>query len=198
MPKTEVNYSKNIIYKIICKDKSITECYVGRTCNFRMRITQHKLKLNSETFVYKFIKEHGGWDNWEFVKIVDYPCSNAIEANEEEINYIIKLEAKLNTIIGRYNPSLYKQQWYIDTKKRVKETFEKKYGYEKSVIIPSYSKTITTDKYRLATLKSIETKISNGGLSPSYRDTINYYTIGNSQRIPFYNECLRLSEIDVF
>lgn len=198
MPKTEIDYSKNIIYKIVCKDKSITECYVGRTCNFRMRITQHKLKSNSETFVYKFIKEHGGWDNWEFIKIVDYPCSNAIEADKEEINYIIKLGAKLNTRIARYDPALYKQQWYIDTKKRVREAFNKKYGYENTDIEPSYSKTITTDKYRIATLKSIETKISNGIIPQSYRDTINYYTVGGSQRIPFYNECLRLSEIDVF
>ena len=31
MPKKEIDYSNTIIYRIVCKDTNITECYVGHT-----------------------------------------------------------------------------------------------------------------------------------------------------------------------
>jgi hypothetical protein len=34
MPKTNIDYSLGLVYKIVCNDLSINECYVGSTCNF--------------------------------------------------------------------------------------------------------------------------------------------------------------------
>ncbi len=48
MPKTKIDYSKTIIYRIVCKDLSITECYVGHTTNFTKRKCQHKNDCNNE------------------------------------------------------------------------------------------------------------------------------------------------------
>ena len=37
MPKENIDYSKTIIYKIVCKDINIKDCYVGSTTNFTNR-----------------------------------------------------------------------------------------------------------------------------------------------------------------
>ena len=48
MPKVEMNYSNTIIYKIVCKDVSIKECYVGQTTNFTKRKCSHKSNCKSD------------------------------------------------------------------------------------------------------------------------------------------------------
>ena len=34
MPKLPFDFSKTIIYKIVCSDPSVTDCYVGHTTDF--------------------------------------------------------------------------------------------------------------------------------------------------------------------
>jgi hypothetical protein len=34
MPKTNIDYSNSIVYKIVCNDLNILFCYVGSTTNF--------------------------------------------------------------------------------------------------------------------------------------------------------------------
>ena len=41
MPRVEIDYSNTIIYKISCKDTSITDIYVGHTTNFIQRKHTH-------------------------------------------------------------------------------------------------------------------------------------------------------------
>ena len=41
MPKKNIDYSKTIIYKIVCNDLNIIDVYVGQTTNF----TKKKKKL---------------------------------------------------------------------------------------------------------------------------------------------------------
>ena len=72
------DYSKSIIYKLCCKDPSITDIYIGSTTNFIERKCSHKnccINKNSKKYnmnVYKFIREHGDWDNWDMVQIEIY------------------------------------------------------------------------------------------------------------------------------
>ena len=47
MPKTDVDYSNTIIYKICCKDESITDVYVGHTTNFIQRKYSHKISCSN-------------------------------------------------------------------------------------------------------------------------------------------------------
>ena len=42
MPKTAIDYSKTIIYKIVCNDLDITDLYVGHTTDFIRRRHHHK------------------------------------------------------------------------------------------------------------------------------------------------------------
>ena len=77
MPKTAIDYSNTIIYKIFCKDTSITELYVGHTTNFVQRKHLHKqncINKNSLSYrckLYEVIRNNGGWDNWR-MEIVDF------------------------------------------------------------------------------------------------------------------------------
>ena len=47
MPKKLIDYSKTIIYKIVCNDLTITEVYVGHTTNFIKRKAPHKYNCNN-------------------------------------------------------------------------------------------------------------------------------------------------------
>ena len=65
--KNEIDYSKTVIYKIVCKDLNITDCYVGNTTRFTNRKSQHKysnITPENKSYnynVYKFIRENVGW-----------------------------------------------------------------------------------------------------------------------------------------
>ncbi len=50
MPKntSEIDYSKTIIYRIVFKDLSISECYVGHVTNFTKGKCQPKTNCNNE------------------------------------------------------------------------------------------------------------------------------------------------------
>jgi predicted GIY-YIG superfamily endonuclease len=101
MPKKEVDYSKTVIYKIVCNDLSITALYVGSTTQFTKRKSQHKTVCNSsykqsEFKVYKIIRDNGGWDNWAMIQIEEYPCLNGNEARARERYWYEQLNATLN------------------------------------------------------------------------------------------------------
>jgi len=43
MPKNPADYSETIIYKLVCKDSSIKDTYIGHTTNFVQRKNSHKI-----------------------------------------------------------------------------------------------------------------------------------------------------------
>ena len=104
MPKTAVDYSKNVIYKIVCNDLTITELYVGSTTDFTRRKNQHKntcINQNDKKTnlkIYQTIRNHGNWENWTMVQIEEYPCTNGNEARSRERYWFEQLNATLNTI----------------------------------------------------------------------------------------------------
>jgi len=98
------------VYKIFCKDATITDFYVGSTTNFVKRVATHKShcnnKNNSERPQYNtrlciFIRQNGGFENWNF-EILEM-CDKGCEKNIED-KYIKQL-----------NPTLNSNQWAIRT-----------------------------------------------------------------------------------
>jgi len=89
MPK-QSDYSKGLIYKICCKDTKITDIYIGSTCNFTRRKYYHKGACNNEKHIsynfplYKFIRDKGGWTNWNMVLVKYFPCNSRLELLQEE------------------------------------------------------------------------------------------------------------------
>tara|TARA_R110000772_G_scaffold267316_1_gene391054 strand:- start:424 stop:969 length:546 start_codon:yes stop_codon:yes gene_type:complete len=88
------------VYKIICKDNSITDCYIGSTGNFKERRKSHKkLVKNSKDRkynmkIYKCIRENGGWDNWSMIKIEDCEEDNKVKLEQK---YYEELQPSLNS-----------------------------------------------------------------------------------------------------
>jgi len=104
MPRLPTDFSKNINYKLCCLDQSITDIYVGQTTDFTKRKCQHKSNCNNENikdynyYVYQFIREHGGWENWSMVQIEQYPCKNMREAEARETYWMKELKSTLNSM----------------------------------------------------------------------------------------------------
>jgi hypothetical protein len=64
MPRTAVDYSKRIIYKIVCKDLSVKDLYVGHTTEFVRRKYKHRYiccnpeHKNHSLKVYQIIRDN--------------------------------------------------------------------------------------------------------------------------------------------
>ena len=104
MPKSEIDYSNTIIYKITCKDTNIKDIYVGHTTNFVQRKHAHKQScINDKSFNYKcklyeVIRNNGGWQNWKMEIVNFFNCLDHYEARKKEQEYFLSLNATLNSI----------------------------------------------------------------------------------------------------
>ncbi len=99
MPKKDSDYSNTIIYKISCKDKTVTDVYVGHTINFVQRKISHEQNSKSNTCkLYQIIRNNGGWSNWIMEIIAFFNCANCTEARMKEQEYFLSLHANLNSI----------------------------------------------------------------------------------------------------
>lgn len=98
MPRQAMDYSKCVIYKIVCNDESVTECYVGHTTNFVKRKYSHKNNCKTSNIkLYQMIRQYGGFDNFTMTPICEFPCENNIQACIKEEECKIELQAQLNT-----------------------------------------------------------------------------------------------------
>jgi len=104
MPKTEIDYSNTIIYKITCKDSNVNDLYVGHTTNFVQRKHAHKQSCtnnkshNYKCKLYETIRNNGGWNNWNMEIINFFNCNDHYEARKKEHEYFVSLNATLNSI----------------------------------------------------------------------------------------------------
>ena len=109
MSKKPLNFSKTIIYKIVCRDLDTKDLYVGHTINWKDRKSKHKKSCNNirdkrhNCKVYEFIRDNGGWDNWCMIEIEKYPCNDVNEARSRERHWIELLDARLNTNMPNRN-----------------------------------------------------------------------------------------------
>ena len=143
MPKKIIDYSNTIIYKLCCKDPGITEVYVGHTTNFTKRKQQHKTSCNNENikgynyYVYQFIRDHGGWDNWGMVEIEKISCTDSTDACKNERRHIEVLGATLNKRVPyitqiehiEYHKDYMKEHYecYKDKRKEYNKEYHKEY-----------------------------------------------------------------------
>ena len=103
----DTDYSNTIFYKIYCKNPEITDVYIGHTTNFVKRKIGHEQSCMNEKNpsynfkVYKFIREHGGWDNWNMEMIGFKNCKDHSEACTVEQEYFDSYEASLNSILAK-------------------------------------------------------------------------------------------------
>ena len=141
MPKNQTDYSQTIIYKLCCKDTNVLDIYIGHTTNFTQRKNQHKTSCCNETdkkynqYVYQFIRDNGGWDNWSMIQIQEHNLKNKREAESTEHYWIEQLGAKLNTnkpyAKCKEEPKIYKENWYEEKKNYILEKAREHYQENK-------------------------------------------------------------------
>ena len=147
MPRTNINYSNTIIYKLCCNDLSITDIYVGQTTDFRKRKNRHKSCCNNEITkgynynVYAFIRDNGGWDNWDMIEVEKFEAIDSYDAKKRERYWIEELKATLNCKLPTRSIKEYIEQHkehleeckklYRETHKKEKAKTDKEY-YEKN------------------------------------------------------------------
>lgn len=90
------------IYKIICKDENIKDCYIGSTKDLNKRQIQHKNSYytnnnNSNCYIYKFMLNNGGFENFKFEIVEVLLCQNKNDALIREKYWMEQLKANLNS-----------------------------------------------------------------------------------------------------
>ena len=130
MPRKELNYDKTYFYKIVCKDLNIKDCYVGHTLNFKNRKSAHKRTCYNEndrehfnSYVYQFIRNSGGFENFDMILIQTERCENRLDALRKEREYIEQLNATLNKTRPTRTPEEAKQyrlDYYEENKEDIK------------------------------------------------------------------------------
>jgi len=116
MVKSFMSYQNTFIYKIICKDTNITNTYVGLTIDFERRKKIHEQTCNNlkKGKLYDFIRDNGGWDNWEMLIVEKCCCQNRKEAGMREKYWYENLHANLN----KNYPSRNSDEWYQTNKEK--------------------------------------------------------------------------------
>ncbi len=129
MPRKAIDYSKTIIYKIVCNDLTITDCYVGHTTDFTKRKCHHKNSCLNENYkqhnlkIYTKIRENGGWENYEMIEVEKYSCIDSNVATARERYWFEQLNANLNSD----HPGRSKCEWYQSVFKPKKKVYDADY-----------------------------------------------------------------------
>ncbi len=126
-------YHKSYIYMINCKDPDVTGSYIGSTMNYKKRQANHKSACHREgnihydQKIYIYIRENGGWDNFQMVKLENVCCENFKELCVREGFWIKLMNPSLNTrIAGRT-----KAEYRCDNRNRMNTNQRKKYHTDK-------------------------------------------------------------------
>jgi len=117
-------YENSVIYKLVHKnDQDNENIYVGSTTNFRLRKSKHKNSCNDEKAkeynrsLYQFIRENGGWDEWQMIAIENHPCESKRDLEIRERFHIETLKSKLNRIV----PTRTREEYMKDNIEKIRE-----------------------------------------------------------------------------
>jgi hypothetical protein len=115
MPRTPIDYSNTIIYKIQNIDNPEL-LYVGSTTHFTKRKYEHKSNCSNPNVkeynfkLYQMIRDNGGWDMFNMVELYKFPCNNKREAECEEDKVMREMKANMNSIRAFITPEEHKEQ----------------------------------------------------------------------------------------
>ena len=171
----ENDYKNSVIYRIYCKNPDITECYIGSTKCFEDRFYTHKSACNTKhnkihnLYLYQFIRENGGWNNFDREILEYYPCKDEEELKLKEQEYISKFKPTLNTN-NAYTSEEVKKEQIQKSRKKYRETGKAKEKERK------YTEKLMNDpeKYQ----KKLKNK-SEWGKKPKFCEVCNLSTTNN-------------------
>jgi len=106
------------IYKIADKAAEFDEIYVGSTTRLRQRKLDHKRCCNNPNnkehnqYKYQFIRENGGFDNFELYELEEIQYDDKKELLKKEREWIERLKPELNKAV----PTRTCKEYYEDNK----------------------------------------------------------------------------------
>lgn len=121
-----IDYSNSFIYKICCKDPTIEDIYIGSTTNLSRRLHQHKhncIKPQSKKhnqYKYQFIRENGGWENWELVLIEPVDAKNKMDLKRIERHYVETYKSTLNKCVPARTRKETNDAYRLNNKEKIK------------------------------------------------------------------------------
>ena len=136
------------IYQLKSIDKSVTEIYIGATWDMKTRVLRHKHRCNNKNSkeyyapVYRYIREHGGFDNFEMTIIDSGECEDELELHCAEQFYIDMyggIENLLNDRDALEDKQKRKEKKYIKTKQTRQRHIDNKDFYCKTCDIAAES-----------------------------------------------------------
>ncbi len=105
MPKLPIDYSNTIIYKLVKNDDyENANIYIGSTTDFIRRKNNHKNCCNNEKQKghndkkYQYIRENGGWGEWNMIEVEKHNCNDSNEARAREEYWRCHFNSQLNSI----------------------------------------------------------------------------------------------------
>ena len=131
------NYNKCYIYKICCKDPTITDCYIGSTTNIIRRRSDHKSACTCisrrayNRYVYTFIRNNGGWENWTMTLLEEFSCETKMQQLKKERDFIEQLKPTLNKMV----PAKHQTGEVYDLKEYRKKYDKEYYDQNKKYIL---------------------------------------------------------------
>lgn len=144
MPRLPIDYSKTIIYKIVCDDLP-DYVYIGSTADFRRRKSKHKSDCNNEISkhhnckLYQTIRENGGFENWKMIEVERFTeCKDGNDARKREQYFIDEFKSNLNmrkSIITEEQKKEYDKKYYEDNKEQILEQQKQYYEQNKDQIL---------------------------------------------------------------
>jgi hypothetical protein len=120
-----LNYSNSSIYKLCCLDPLITDIYIGSTINYARRKNGHKGSCNNKTnknydiYVYRFIRDNGGWGNWDMVEIERYNAADKLDLHKRERHWIETLLSTLNKSLPAH--TITNKEYYVLNKPAISQ-----------------------------------------------------------------------------
>jgi len=145
MPKVPLDYTRSVIYKIICRDVNIKALYVGSTTNMVKRIACHRSdckNIKSRSYnlpVYRYIRSKGGFNNWMMILIENFPCNSKYDKELRERFWIEKLDSKLNIVIPTRTQGEYHKVYYKNNA-NVLSDYHKVYYKNNANVLSDYHK----------------------------------------------------------
>jgi len=105
MPSSKIDYSKTLIIKIVSKDLKKKEFFLDYCQGLTNKVYLLKKQCNDEKHkkynsdMNKFIREHGGWDNFDVIIVEEYKeCKNSSDA-KMRLRYLYdKIEKESKTV----------------------------------------------------------------------------------------------------
>ena len=162
------------MYKICPKNKDLNCCYIGQTTNFENRKKQHiKNTINQSDAKhyhlkhYQTIRENGGWNQWEMIKLEEFNGKTNLEARMREQELIKEHNANLNSLsafISEEERAATKKaitEKYREENKELLKEQTKKYKQEHKEIIAEQMKTYRAENKEKIREKTKEYKENN-------------------------------------